>query len=197
MATKKPAVPQDEKLESTDFDLFKALEAIDKKDYAWFDRLTEEQQKKFTAYMMLHWTSAIKATGVLGAYYVMNTDASANKYMFNEVVYGHPKLQWLMLCAASPGMGKQFHQWIPHLNSKLALLKAKATKKEVKDYFEKVYPGVNKQELDEVSQIFVDDQHHKIRLSEMFPNMKVSDIEALAKVVSREELDEYEKQAGN
>jgi hypothetical protein len=197
MATRKPAVPTDEKLEKTEFDLFKAIEAIDRKDYGYWDTLTEEQQKKFTPYMMLHWISAIKTTGMLGAYYVMSTDANANKYMFNETVYGHPKLQWLMLCAASPGMGKQFHQWIPHLNAKIAKLQTKATKKEVKEYFEKVYPGCNKAELDQVSDIFVADQHHKIRLSEMFPNMKISDIETLAKVVSQEELDEYEKQSGN
>jgi hypothetical protein len=49
MATKtaKVAVPADEKLENQDFDLFEALAAIDKKDYHWFDNLSEAQQKKF------------------------------------------------------------------------------------------------------------------------------------------------------
>ena len=112
MATKTPV---DEKFENVDFDLFEALSSMDKKDYGYYDRLTEEQQKKFVHYMMMHWMSAIKSSGELGAYYLMNTDYTANKYFFNEYVQKHPKLQWLMLCASSPGMGKQFHQWIPHL----------------------------------------------------------------------------------
>jgi hypothetical protein len=139
MATKKPATPQDEKLERQDFDLFKAIDAIDAKNYDWYSLLTEEQKKKFVPYMMTHWVSAIKAKGMLGAYYVMSVDANANKYLFNEVIQGHPELQWLMLCASSPGMGKQFHQWIPHLNVKYSKLKEKITKKEVVDYLSKVH----------------------------------------------------------
>lgn len=197
MATKKAAIPQDEKFESQDFDLFKAIEAIDKKDYGWFDKLTDEQQKKFVPYMMLHWISAVKASGPLGAYYVMSTDANANRHMFNERVQQHPKLQWLMLCASSPGMGKQFHQWIPHLNAKLAELKTTATKKEVKDYFEKVFAGASSSDIDEAAKQYVVDQHHKVRLAKMFPEMKIVDIEELSKIVTEQEIDQYEKESGN
>ena len=197
MATRKPAVPQDEKFENQDFDLFKALEAIDKKDYGWFDSLTEDQQKKFTPYMMLHWMSAIKSGGMLGAYYVMSADANANKHMFNERVQQHPKLQWLMLCAASPGMGKQFHQWIPHLNAKLGELKSVATKKEVKDYFDKVFTGVSASDIDEAASQYITDQHHKVRLAKMFPEMKITDIEALSQHVTKQDIDNYEHECGN
>jgi hypothetical protein len=197
MATRKPAVPQDEKFENQDFDLFKALEAIDRKDYGWFDTLTEDQQRKFVPYMMLHWMSAIKATGMLGAYYVMSTDANANKHMFNERVQQHPKLQWLMLCAASPGMGKQFHQWIPHLNAKLGELKSVATKKEVKDYFDKVFTGVSASDIDEAASQYIIDQHHKVRLAKMYPEMKIVDIEALSHHVTKQDIDNYELECGN
>jgi len=55
MATTK--LSPDEKFENVDFDLFKAIDAIDRKDYGWWDTLTEEQTKKFSAYMLLHWIS--------------------------------------------------------------------------------------------------------------------------------------------
>ena len=135
MATRKPAVPTDEKFENTDLDIFKVLEALDKKDYGFYGRLTEEQQKKFVPYIITHWMSAVSATGVLGAYYTMSTDVNANRHLFNERIMQHPELQWLMLCAASPGMGKQFHQWIPHLNAKFGRLEARASKKDAKEYF--------------------------------------------------------------
>jgi hypothetical protein len=197
MATRKPAVPQDEKLESQDFDLFKALEAIDKKDYGWFDTLTEEQQRKFVPYLLLHWTSAVKANGMLGSYYVMSTDANANKYMFNERVQGHPKLQWLMLCAASPGMGKQFHQWIPHLNSKLGEFKTQANKKEVKEYFTKVFEGASASDINDAAEQYVSEQRHKVRLAKMFPEMKIVDIETLSQYITEKEIDDYERDSGN
>ena len=43
MATKKATTPADEKLEKQDFPLFDALNALDRKDYAWFDSLSEMQ----------------------------------------------------------------------------------------------------------------------------------------------------------
>jgi len=195
MATTK--LSPDEKFENVDFDLFKAIDAIDRKDYGWWDTLTEEQTKKFSAYMLLHWISSVKASGAMGAYYIMSTDLNANKHMFNERIQQHPHLQWLMLCSASPGMGKQYHQWIPHLNSKLAELKTKATLKEVRDYFEKVYPTASKEDVKEIAQHWTQEQNHQHRLAELFPDMKIDDIKALSVVVTAEDLDKYEAESGN
>lgn len=190
-------VPTTEKFEKQDFDLFGALAALDKKDYTYLDNLTEEQVKKFVPYMLLHWMSAIKGGGLLGSYYVVSTDAHANKYMFNEYVQKHPKLQWMMLCAASPGMGKQFHQWIPHLSNKIGELKESAKLREVSDYFQKIYKNVDESTLQEVSKSYTLTQNHKHRIARLYPNMKVSDIEVMAEIVSSEDLDEYEREAGN
>ena len=131
----KEKLSADEKFEKIDFDLFEALTAIDKKDYSYYDRLTPEQQKKFVPFMMLHWISAIKGSEGLSRYYVMSANEYANKYLFNENVIKHPKLQWLMLCSASPGMGKQFHQWIPHIRERVSKLKESPKTKEIKDYY--------------------------------------------------------------
>lgn len=56
----KAKTPIDEKFEKIDFDLFEALAAIDRKDYGYYDRLTEEQQRKFSPYMMVRWMSSMK-----------------------------------------------------------------------------------------------------------------------------------------
>lgn len=199
MATKtaKVAVSADEKLENQDFDLFEALAAIDKKDYHWFDNLNEAQQKKFVPYMMLHWVSAVKGKAELQQYYLQSVDYHANKYYFNESIQKHPQLQWLMLCAASPGMGKQFHQWIPHLKDKMVKLKEPAKVKEVKDYFTKIYPKTDSKTLDEFSQAFVDTQKKKMYIAEVYPNLKYQDIEVLAELVTDKEIKQYEQDRGN
>lgn len=195
MAAKK--IQQDEKFERQDFDLFAAIEAVDKKDYAWFDKLSEEQQRKFVPYMMLHWVSSIKTSGVLGSYYVLSTDANANKHLFNENVQHHPKLQWLMLCSASPGVGKQYHQWIPHLNAKIGELREAAKQREVLEYFQKVYKNADDSTLKTFAKEFTVLQNHKHRIAKMYPDLKVSDIDVLANFVSEQELDEYEQQSGS
>lgn len=196
MATKKQAVSTDEKFTNQDFDLFKAIDAVDAKNYRYFSQLTDEQRRKFVPYMMTHWISSVKKSGPVGAYYVMSVEANANKYLFDEHIMNHPELQWLMLCAASPGIGKQFHSWIPHLNNKIATLREPAAKKDVKDYFGKVSqlpPDV----LEEVAVTYTETQRHEYRLAQMYPNMKLEDLRLLGALVTPEDVKQYETDSGN
>ena len=196
MATK-AKTPTDEKFERQDIDLFDALSALDKKDYEYYDRLSEEQKKKFVPYMMIQWMSAIKANEGLSRYYVMSVAEYANKYFLNENVYKHPKLQWLMLCASSPGLGKQFHQWIPSISQKVSKLETPAKLKDIKEYYKKIYPKADSDDIDAVSETFVQNQKRKLRLAELFPNMKLTDIETLNETITDIELKQYERDLGN
>lgn len=195
MATKK--TPTDEKFEKQDFDLFDALIALDKKDYGYIDRLTEDQQRKFVPYMMTHWMSQIKGSDGLSAYYVRSVDYYANIHLFNENVQKHPKLQWLMLCASSPGLGKQFHQWIPHLSAKVSQLKETPKEKDVKDYFGKIYPKADEGSLQEISKEFVIEHKKKTYLAKQYPDLKYTDIELLSSLVTEEDIRKYEEDRGN
>lgn len=197
MATKKPAVPKDEKFEKQDFDLFEALSALDRKDYDYINRLTDEQQKKFVPYMMTHWMSAIKGSGDVQGYYVMSTEYAANKHLFNEAVMKHPVLQWQMLCAASPGLGKQFHQWIPHLSSKVSQLKETPKPKDLKDYYAKIYPKASDSDLTAISDAFIEDHKKKVYLAKTFPELKQDDIEVLSQLINDDDIKRYEQDRGN
>lgn len=195
MATKSK-IPTEEKFDKQDFDIFEALTAIDKKDYKYFDRLSEEQQKKFSNYMMVHWVSCVNASAEIEQFYVMSVDAAANTHMFNENVMKHPKLQWLMLCASSPGLGKQFHQWIPQLKNKVAQLKEPATVKDTSEYFKKIYK-TSDENCKELAKIFVTEQNKKVYLAKKFPEMKHTDIETLTNIISETDIEQYERDQGN
>lgn len=194
MATK---VSTDEKFEKQDFDLFNALTALDKKDYNYFDKLTDEQQKKFVPYMMTLWMSTVKASSDVSGFYIMSTEHAANKHLFNEYVQKHPKLQWLMLCAASPGIGKQFHQWIPHLSSKVSQLKETPKEKELKDYYAKIYPKTSDANHYSLAHAFIEEHKKKVYLAKKFPSMKMEDIEVLAQRVTEDDINQYERDHGN
>jgi hypothetical protein len=193
----KTKTPTDEKFEKIDFDLFEAIAAIDKKDYGYYDRLTDEQKKKFAPYIVLMYISVVKGSKDLQNYYLQSTDYHANKYMFNENVMKHPKLQWLMLCASSPGLGKQFHQWLPNISSSVSKLKSLPKVKDIKEYYKKVYPKADDNTLSEISEVFVSTQKRKMYLAEQYPNLKIDDIELLNELVTDEEIRIYEEQSGN
>jgi hypothetical protein len=194
---KKEKVSADEKFQNIDFDLFPALDALDKKDYGYFDKLTDEQKRKFVPYMLTHWMSQVKSNSGVQAYYVRSVDYHTNHHLFNEQVQKHPKLQWLMLCASSPQLGKQFHQWVPHISEKIGKLKEKAKEKDVQDYFSKIYPSSNPQDIKEYAKAFVALQHKKVYLSEQFPQMKHEDLNLLAELITDEDIQTYEKDRGN
>lgn len=192
----KQKLTAEEKFTNIDFPLFDALAALDKKDYDFFDRLTTEQQKGFSPFMLIHWLSTVSGVSDLQRYYLQNTDYSANKYIFHENIIKHNKLQWLMLCAVSPGMGKQFHKWIPHIKRNYTLLLEEVKTKEIHDYFSKVYPNTKKEVLSEISEEFTRIQKRKYKLAQLFPDLKVSDIETLNEIVTNEQISEYEKDCG-
>jgi hypothetical protein len=197
MATRKASVPKDEQLEKQDFPLFDAIAALDRKDYAFYDKLPPEQQKKFTSFMLVRYMSYIKGSGEIAGYYARSVDYHANKYIFNEYVQKHPKLQWLMLCASSPGLGKQFHPWIPQIKEKVSLLKEPAQLKDVKEYYKKIYPKAGDDDIDEVSKAYVTEQKKKCYLATVYPEMKIADIETLSQMVTDEEIEQYERDRGN
>jgi hypothetical protein len=193
----KEKLSADEKFTGQDFDLFDALAAIDKKDYSYYDRLTPEQQKKFVPFMMIHWISAVKASSDVQSYYLQSTEYHANKYLFNEAVHKHPKLQWLMLCAASPGLGKQFHQWIPHIRERVTRLLDSPKQKEIKEYFKKIYPKTNDGDLTLLSEVYVETHKKKMYLAKKFPELKFDEIELLSDLTTDEDIKQYEEDWGN
>ena len=197
MATKKPAAA-DEKFTNMDFPLFPAMEALDKKDYSYYDRLTVEQQKGFVPFMLTHWMSAVQSKASdIQQYYVQSTNEAANKHLLHEAITKHPKLQWLMLCAISPNAGKQFHKYIPHIKQRVSLLQEPAKLKDTREYFAKVYPKAGDELLDEVSNEFVREQKRKHYLAQTFPNLKHTDIETLNTIITDADIEQYEKDRGN
>lgn len=191
----KAKTPTDEKFDKVDFDLFEALAAIDRKDYDYYDGLSEEQKRKFSPYMLLIWLSNVK--GRDQSISLIQTNRVANNNMFAEKMQDNPKLQWLSLCAASLGKGKQYREYLPTLSKSVVDYKKPATLDEVKKYFSKLHPNVDQELIDEISKLFVEQQKRKCYLAEKFPNMKITDINVLNELLTDEEIKEYEKDSGN
>jgi hypothetical protein len=86
------------------------LNALDKKDMGFYDRLSAEHRKQLTPFLLNRYMSIVRGKEELHAYYLMATNQRVNKNYFD--LAKHPKLVWQLLCTVSPGMGNQYHQWI-------------------------------------------------------------------------------------
>jgi hypothetical protein len=102
-----------------------------------------------------------------------------------------------MLCAASPGLGKQFHQWIPHIRERVSKLKESPKAKEIKDYYKKVYPKSSDSDLTTISEVFVDNHRKKMYIANKFPELKFDEIELLSDLITDKNIEEYERELGN
>ena len=191
----KAKLASDEKFTDIVFNLFEALEAIDRKDYGYYDTLTHEQQRRFSAYMMLMWAPSVK--GAYQVTFLQRINEIANKHVFDEVVQDNPKLQWLMLCASSPGKGKQYREYVPSLSIKVVKLQEKAELDSVKKYFTKLHPGIDSKLIDELSKLYTQQQHRKVYLAEKYPHLKLDEIELLNELTTDDEIQEYERLSGN
>ncbi len=192
------AAPTDERFERVDFDLFEAIAAVDRKDYDWWNKLTPEQQRKFVPYMMLQWISTLKSPGPLAQYYLRSSDHYANTHMFNERVKDHPQLQWLMLCAASPGVGKQFHSWVGGMNTKITELREPAKLADFRDWVQKsVGGGITSDQVELIAKELLDKQHREYYLATQYPHLHRDDIETLGALTNDSEIQQHRRDSGN
>lgn len=88
------------------------MREFDRKNRGFYDELTEEEQRKFSPYLMIRWGSAVEGSRELQEFYVIATNERLNKHFFNVNTTRHKKLQWLMATSVSPGLGTHRHNWI-------------------------------------------------------------------------------------
>jgi len=193
----KKNLPVEHQLENQTVNLFDVLAALDRKDYNYYKNLNESQKKSISFYMLVQWMSAIKGNKDIQSYYLQSTEYHANMYLFNENIQKHPDLVWLMLCAAAPGIGKQFHQWIPHIKDRVSKLHESPKSKDIKEYFKKIYPSYSDSDIELLSNVYVDNHKIKMYLSDKFPTIKYDEIELLSELITDQDIKNYEEALGN
>jgi len=119
------------------------MKGFDRKDRDYYDKLTDEQRKKFSPYLMLRWGSTVTGSSDLQAYYLISTNENVNKNFFD--LGKHPKLQWLTCTTVSPDMGYQNHYWLS--------AKKRGGNNKVYKFLEKMYPDMKSDELDTLALI--------------------------------------------
>jgi len=119
------------------------LSAMDRKDRDFYDNLSDELKKKFSPFLMLKYSASVQSSAEMEHYYIASTNHYANMNMFD--LAKHPKLQWLMLTAASPGAGTQHHKWIKQKP------KPKNVSAPIKKKLLELFPSMKEDDIDTLS----------------------------------------------
>jgi hypothetical protein len=115
------------------------MSALDRKDRAFYDSLSDEEKKKFSPFLMIRYGATVSGNADMQAYYLMSCNERLNKHFFDVNTAQHKKLQWLMATTVSPGMGNQFHQWIAP--------KKKTTDNKSIKFLRELYPHLKEDDL--------------------------------------------------
>lgn len=117
---------------SDPLNIFTIMSAMDRKDYDYYNRLSEDQKKEIQPYLLFRWGSTVQGNNDIAKYYTIASNSFVNEN-FWEIK--DKKLQWLLCCTISPNIGKQKHYWLgaskKNSGSKLkkALIESFPTKK--------------------------------------------------------------------
>jgi len=129
---------------SDKLNILNEMRQLDAKNRDFYDELTPEERKKFSTFLMVRWGSAVDGSQEIQEYYVQSVNHYLNKHFFT--MHRHPKLQWLMATAASPGMGAQRHNWI-------APKKKEAGASAIKKQLRELYPHFKDDEIDLMAEL--------------------------------------------
>ena len=124
------------------------LAAIDKKDYTFYRKLSDEHKKQLSPFLLNRYASIVRGGQDITEYYLLATNQRVNTQYFE--LAKHPELVWMLLCTVSPGIGTHFHQWIGHKK------KEKNTTKGKLSVLEKMYPNMKRDELYQLANLYSD-----------------------------------------
>ncbi len=120
-------------------DLFRLLDALDRRDFKFYLELTEEEKKGFAGIVAMRWLSVTSDVNKELCEYYIGAANEANKHFWNADIAKHPELQYLTIAVA--GIGKKIrHQWIKGPSKK--------TENKVIQMLKEYYPTANSEELE-------------------------------------------------
>ncbi len=140
------------------------MAAIDKKDRNFYNNLSDEQKKAFSAWMMMRYCSSVQ--GRDAANYIYMTNELVN-YQFSEVSK-HPELQWLLLSAC--GVGKiQFHPYLKPPNSR-------KKKNKIFEFIYSIYPHMKAEDINNMIDINTKEELTEFAVAHGYDDKTIKDI---------------------
>lgn len=127
--------------------LSEIFNALDRKDYEWYNNLPDDKKKEFQGFVQLRFAAGAEGNSDLEQYCILAT----NKYVNVDfwAISKYPDLVWKCLCAANPGIGR-------YKRSYLKLATVKKTKRQL--FLEKEFPALKEEDIKLLSELCTDEE---------------------------------------
>ena len=113
------------------------LQALDNKDLGYWDRLSVEEKKLYSPFILMRYMSSLSPQSPMQSYAVLATNDLVNLGFFS--LGKHPELQHKLMCLAGTGR-KQYRPYVGAKN-------AKSKTRVVDEFLLGLYPSINAEEL--------------------------------------------------
>ena len=115
--------------------------AIDRKNKSWYDNLSDEQVKAFSAWMMMRYASSVQGPNAASYLFMVNECVNKNFMDLSK----HPELQWLLFTLCGSGK-KEYHPYIKPPTSR-------KKKNKVGEWLSEQYPLMKADEINMLMEI--------------------------------------------
>jgi hypothetical protein len=121
------------------------MSALDHKQRDYYDSMTDDEKKKFAAFLMIRWGSAVTGDTILQQYYLASCNQRLNKNFFDISASKHKKFLWLLATTISPGMGNHYHKWISP--------KKKTNNNKAVKFLKQMFPNLDETDIEILAKI--------------------------------------------
>lgn len=118
-------------------DLSSVLQAIDRRDLDFYNRLSEEEKKGYVPLVLMRYMSSVTDQNKNAVWAVWATNDLVNVGFWQ--LDKHKELQHKLLCLCGLG-SKQYRPWMSYKNRK--------SKNKICEYLSKIYPDLKDDEID-------------------------------------------------
>jgi len=84
-------------------DIKRELGAVDRKDYSFYDNLTDEERKAFSPYILMRYTANVQGDRDIQEWFLENTNELVNKNHW-DLSKNHKGLLWKLFAASGAGV---------------------------------------------------------------------------------------------
>lgn len=84
-------------------DIKRELGAVDRKDYSFYDNLTDEERKAFSPYVLMRYTANVQGDRDIQEWFLENTNELVNKNHW-DLSKNHKGLLWKLFAASGAGV---------------------------------------------------------------------------------------------
>jgi len=147
-------------------DLFSA---VNRKDRDWWERLSDEQRKKFSSWLYSRYMSIVRHNNPdMHRYYVLSANKEINRDL-SKLTKNHAKLIYLLMTTMANDFTRADHQYIPPMKKNKA---DKKTNNKIRVLSE-LHPGSKDDDIETLASVMTDKEFEELLVSHGWETKKI------------------------